>query len=264
MRSNLPDQSIGDLAVASNHCCRRPAAAYRRALSIAIPAAPNAITISSSSSLNLSAPRSQQIEVAVHMITNPTGTPRKWRITGGAESRGAGVGGDVIQPKRPRFVGEQPEHTVPGRQVTMSWVGSPSAVGDEIHQAPVRTDDTVSSDVSGTSPPVQAAIHAISRCALLAGSLPDARPCTAGNRPPAHEERRVIGPDGRLVDFITDGLTVTNTRTSVTLPTGHGVLGCSPTNRAASLDDIAAHPRSSVSAGPPGDAAASSGTGADS
>jgi len=55
----------------------------------------------------------------------------------------------------------------------------------------------------------------------------------------------VIGPDRRLVEFITDGLTVAQHHDIGDLPTGHGVLGLlTDEPRPLRLDDIAAHPRS--------------------
>jgi two-component system, NarL family, sensor histidine kinase DevS len=55
----------------------------------------------------------------------------------------------------------------------------------------------------------------------------------------------VIGPDRRLVEFITDGLTVAQHDDIGDLPTGHGVLGLlTDEPRPLRLDDIAAHPRS--------------------
>lgn len=55
----------------------------------------------------------------------------------------------------------------------------------------------------------------------------------------------VIGPDRRLVEFITDGLTVTEHRAIGDLPTGGGVLGLLIDEpRPVRLADIAQHPRS--------------------
>src|SRR4051812_15309046 len=55
----------------------------------------------------------------------------------------------------------------------------------------------------------------------------------------------VIGPDGRLVEFITDGLTVEQRRNIGDLPTGRGVLGLLIDEpKPIRLRDIAEHPRS--------------------
>ena len=55
----------------------------------------------------------------------------------------------------------------------------------------------------------------------------------------------VIGTDRSLVEFITDGLTVTEHHNIGDLPTGRGVLGLlTDEPRPLRLDDIAAHPRS--------------------
>ena len=55
----------------------------------------------------------------------------------------------------------------------------------------------------------------------------------------------VIGPDRRLVEFITDGLTVTERQAIGDLPTGRGVLGLLIDDpRPVRMADITAHPRS--------------------
>ncbi len=55
----------------------------------------------------------------------------------------------------------------------------------------------------------------------------------------------VIGPDRRLVEFITDGLTVTERHAIGDLPTGRGVLGLLIDDpRPVRMADITAHPRS--------------------
>jgi len=55
----------------------------------------------------------------------------------------------------------------------------------------------------------------------------------------------VIGPDRSLVEFVTDGLTVTEQRTIGHRPTGRGVLGLLIDEpQPVRLDDISAHPRS--------------------
>jgi signal transduction histidine kinase len=55
----------------------------------------------------------------------------------------------------------------------------------------------------------------------------------------------VIGPDRRLVEFITDGLTVTERHAIGELPTGRGVLGLLIDDpRPVRMADITAHPRS--------------------
>jgi signal transduction histidine kinase len=55
----------------------------------------------------------------------------------------------------------------------------------------------------------------------------------------------VIGPDRTLVEFITDGMTVTQRHDVGDLPTGRGVLGLlTDEPRPLRLDDIAGHPRS--------------------
>jgi hypothetical protein len=49
---------------------------------------------------------------------------------------------DVIQAKRPWFVGEQPEHAMAGRQIAdVVMLGDRQTIGDELHQASVRADD---------------------------------------------------------------------------------------------------------------------------